>query len=132
MYDFLLFFILFSFYFLFSFLLSFFGFFLVVLFTCAVQFMWHGAWRSLLFSELLLQTSNAHFCYYCDYLFMFQAFFSCCFLKKKKIVPHLLSSTAHTVVIYLKTKKLLFALFSTVCFFILSKKSFIVFSSPST
>lgn len=57
-----------------------------------------GAQAFFLFS-ILTSKSNAHFCYY--YLFTFRAFFLSIsfFLRISK--PHLLSSTAHTVVIHL-------------------------------
>lgn len=59
------------------------------------------------FSRFLTSKSNAHFCYYYDYLFTFRAFFFSVlffFLSFSQMLVHLLSSTVHTVVIYLKMK----------------------------
>lgn len=92
--------------------------------------MWHGAWRSLLFSELLLQTSNAHFCYYCDYLFMFRAFFPCCFFQKAFHICFHRQLTLLSFIWKLKKCYLHSSLPSVSSFS--QKKSFIVFSSSST
>lgn len=71
----------------------------------------HGAWRS--HNLFLPQKSNAHFCYYYDYLFTFRAFFFCRSLvffffspfHTMFSKPHLLSSTAHTPLSFHLTEK---------------------------